>query len=178
MDAKQAIESYERSGDLGAELRAAIASPGGRRQIYELLQDKALHPFHALILAMFEQEMLFRKALGEHQPEAMAAAGDEYATSAIYRCAFLLYEIGDPDDVFILWQAKSLDFDIGCMMGVEYFLGAGVNEAIAFLEQSDRQESRKILDYIKNLFDDLSELEEQRRGWERARRADPDNVWL
>lgn len=173
MDPTQAIEAYERSGELGAELRAIIASPGGRRQIYELLQGKALRPFHALILAMFEQEVLFRAALWERKAEAE----DEYAISAIYRCAFFLYQIGDPDDVFVLWQAQRLNMDVGSILGVQYLVGAGIDEIIAFLERSERGEAGKILEEIKNSFDDPGAFDEQRR-WDQARRADPDNVWL
>lgn len=177
MDAKQAIKSYEHSGELGAELRAAIASPRGRRQIYELLQGKVLHPFHALILAMFEQEMHLTKALWERQAEAEAAAEDEYATSAIYRCAFFLYQIGDPNDVFILWQAGRMNMDVGSILGVRYLVGAGIHETIAFLQRSDREEAGRILQEIKNAFDDPVAFDEQMR-WDHARRADPDNVWL
>lgn len=173
INTQQAIAAYEASGELGAELHATIASPGGRRQIYELLQGKALDPFHALIRAMFEQEMRYRKAPSECE----ADAEDEDAISGIYRCAFLLYQIGDPEDVFMLWAAKLLNMDVYCMLGAQYFVGAGINETLAFLEDSGRVESGKILEYLKSSFDAPHALDEQRQ-WEEARRADPDNVWL
>ena len=85
---------------------------------------------------------------------------------SICRCAFLLYRLGRPDDVFLLWQAKHLDMDVGCSLGVEYFVGAGVDATLAFLAQCDAPEAGEIAAYVGEAFVTDDAMQEQ-SGWER-----------
>ncbi len=64
---------------------------------------------------------------------------------ALYWCAFLLYRIGDLKDVEMMWEAKHIDMDTGCMLDIQYLIGAGIDSTFSYLE------SRKMDDILEYL---------------------------
>lgn len=55
-------------------------------------------------------------------------------------------------------------------LDANYLVGAGLKETIAYLERSERPESRKILEYLNNYFPERElDVPERLRDWEQFR---------
>lgn len=133
-----------------------------RNRVYPLLSPESFDERHALFLALMHREMDYRVRLWEGLVED---PDDRYEN--IYRCAFMLYRIGQPEDVFLLWHAKSLNMDVGSSLGVEYFIGAGVDPTLDHLKVSDSPEADKISAFIRHAFVDGDWMQWQ-KNWELA----------
>jgi len=60
---------------------------------------------------------------------------------------FLLYLIGEKEDSELIWQAKMLNMDAGCMIEAELLCGAGYKETLCYLQS--KSELEKIKNYIQ-----------------------------
>lgn len=47
-----------------------------------------------------------------------------------------------------MWRAKQTNFDTGCGFDVQFLVGAGVEETLAFLARSDDPAASKAAEYI------------------------------
>lgn len=56
---------------------------------------------------------------------------------------FLLFSIGNVEDCELIWKAKMLNMDAGCMVDVGFLCGAGYNETIAYIENKAGLEKMK-----------------------------------
>src|SRR5262249_5596840 len=118
-------ECADQSGRISAELLGLIRSPPHRLQLYKLLNRGSVQPFGELIRLLFREEMQYANALWE------GAVEDRHdAYEGIYDCGYLLYRLGDPADVRLLWEAKWIDMDVGTGLGAEFFAGAGVEQTL------------------------------------------------
>lgn len=61
---------------------------------------------------------------------------------------FLLFQIGNVEDCEIIWKAKMLNMDAGCMIDGVLLCGAGYNEILNYLE------SKNILPKMKNYIEE------------------------
>jgi hypothetical protein len=75
----------------------------------------------------------------------------------LYHCAYLLYLVGDPQDVPALWSAKQIDFDSFCAFDTQIFLGAGVKETLDYLRANGHAEMVNELATFAELDDDLDD---------------------
>jgi len=85
----------------------------------------------------------------------------------LYWCAFLLWRIGDLNDVINLWRAKNVNLDTACGFDIQFLVGAGVDETIRYLREKTDTESQAALGYIMECkasggFDGLQEWASQR----------------
>jgi len=96
---------------------------------------------HELLLDLFRREMDFRRA--EHRDYK---EWEFDYNELIYWCGLLLYLVGDPADAPLMWNAKRIDFDIGCCFDLQFLVGAGVDETLKYLEDLGENETA---DYIK-----------------------------
>lgn len=148
MHAQQALDAFKQSLVITTpEVGVVLSSPAERQNLYKLLVMESLEPLSLLIRAAFQKEVEYRNMLWE----SAAVDGGEFF-EGIYRCAFLLYRIGNPEDIFSLWQAKHLNMDVGSSLGAEFFIGAGLHESIAFIKRAGIPESDDIVDYISEWF--------------------------
>jgi hypothetical protein len=148
---------------LDESLRLAIAGARTRKNLYALIPNLPDAGHRELLLALFDEEMKFRDALWHGHAED---DGDFFEN--IYECAFLLYKLGDPHDVFLLWRAKYLNMDVGSSLGAEYFVGAGVQSTLEFLESNNHDESKAMHSYLAAFFAESNALAEQ-VAWENER---------
>jgi hypothetical protein len=136
------------------------SSPRARyERLLHLAPDRATaRKHHPELLDIFRREMKFRK-------DGCPAPDDEFDyADSIYWCALLLYFVGDLADVLLMWEAKNIDFDLRCGFDWQFFVGAGVDETIKYLEDQSQEEAA---DYLKGQkaaheLDDLP-------GWEKFR---------
>ena len=117
---------------------------------------EAVKPIHRELLEMFKSEMEYREGSGEL----------DYFEQ-LYWSALLLYLIGDPADVPLMWQAKHINIDIGCGFDGQFLVGAGVDTTIDYL---DRNGEVEISTYIRKMkehgeFADLESWEKFRIGY-------------
>ncbi len=129
----------------------------------QIAPDRAIAArFHRELLDIFRREMEFRKA------DCAGAPDDEFDyADSIYWCAFLLYFVGDPADVTLMWQAKNLNFDLRCAFDWQFLVGAGVDDTIKYFEDQNQEEAA---DYLKGLkasgeLDDLPAWEKFRTDY-------------
>jgi hypothetical protein len=166
MHAQQALEAFKQSLAVTApEVQAVLSDPAERQELYKLLVNEPLEPLSSLVRAAFQKEVEYRDALWEGTVED---SGEFY--EGVYRCAFLLYRVGNPEDIPSLWQAKHLNMDVGSSMGAEFFVGAGLPESIAFIERAGLTESAVIAEYIRGYFSQPDAMQWQ-EGWEEDMRA-------
>lgn len=134
------------------------------RDRYRLLKgippDRAIvRTIHKELLDLFRIEMDYRKEDCPPQPDQEF----DYV-ELIYWCGLLLYLIGDPADAPLMWEAKHIDFDIGCSFDIQFLVGAGVDETVQYLEAQGQAQA---VAYIKEC--QLSRDFEDLPGWERFR---------
>jgi hypothetical protein len=108
---------------------------------------------HSLLRAIFRAEVADREA-----------DGDSEHFENLYWCAFLLYHVGDPDDVPMMWRAKHIDFDTACGFDVQFLLGAGARRTLDHLADTGH-------DDIVRALSEYPELDEDPREWETFRRG-------
>ncbi len=167
MNVERVLEQYLSEGCVVApQVAAVIEQPHARQQLYKALLGRSLVPFHNLLRHLLEEEARFRRALWERDAE-----DEEDHYEGIYRCAFLLSCCADPSDTLLLWKAKHLNMDVGCSMGVEYFVGAGANETLRFLERSDAEDSVEVAAYVRGWFSQ-PDAAQWRQDWEEERAED------
>ncbi len=83
----------------------------------------------------------------------------------VYWCAYLLFHVGDPVDVELMWIAKNLNMDTGCGFDVENMVGAGVAQTIEYLRQRELDDAA---DYISDCIQGRSQ--QTIETWSRDRR--------
>ncbi|MFI0446639.1 hypothetical protein [Actinomadura sp. 6N118] len=109
---------------------------------------------HALLRDIFQAEIQHRRDTG----------GDEFFEN-LYQCAFLLYLIGDPSDVPMMWQAKHLDFDTSIGFDVQFLLGAGAKSTLNYLIAHGWTDIAHALAEYEETSEDLHEWESFRRDY-------------
>ena len=58
---------------------------------------------------------------------------DEEGDTDTFRCLIAqLFSIGNVEDFTLIWEAKSISFDLMCGMDVQFLCGAGLNETIEY----------------------------------------------
>jgi hypothetical protein len=124
-----------------------LGRPEGRHAVLKSIppEREAVRKVHAELLDLFQREMDFRKADHPDHPEWKF----DYV-ELIYWCALLLYLVGDPKDVPLMWKAKHIDFDIGCCFDGQFLVGGGVEQTIEYLSDGSNEEA---VEYIKKLRD-------------------------
>lgn len=65
---------------------------------------------------------------------------------------FLLFLIGNKEDSKLIWKAKMLNMDAGCMVEGELLFGAGYNTTLEYVIKNS--DSEKMINYIKNYDED------------------------
>ena len=71
------------------------------------------------------------------------------------RLALMLFDLGQPEDVYVIWNAKLATFDTFCWLDARLLLGAGIDRTVAYLKQSrdDDPEARDLCDLIEPMGD-------------------------
>ena len=57
----------------------------------------------------------------------------------MWLAALLLYLVGDPADVPLMWEGKQINMDTGIGFDGQFLVGAGVEETIKYLEESGQK---------------------------------------
>jgi hypothetical protein len=134
--------------DPHAELRALV--------LKELQKTLSLTD-RVLIRFLLEQEMACR------QNE------DETDIDSIHLCGFLLFLLGQLEDVELLWQAKRTTFDTWCGFDIQFLVGAGVSPTLAYLHSIQKEWAEEARTYIEECqrAGDFSDLESYRHEKQR-----------
>ena len=85
------------------------------------------------------------------------AKGDRSAELLMICCMNLCY-YGHIEDVSLIWNAKMLSMDTGCMIDTEYLCGPGIEKTKVFLESLNSDWAKKALQFIGQYgdFDDYN----------------------
>jgi len=137
------------SYELTPELLAVIADGKFREKLYYFLNENLDNNYAHLILHLLKMEMDYREALWEGTQK-----DEDDLFENIYRCAFLVYRLGNPKDVFLLWEAKYINMDVGTTLDANYFIGAGFDKTIAYLEASKNDKAEEIAYYLSCAFEE------------------------
>jgi hypothetical protein len=135
-------------------------TPLGRRAALMMIPpDRAVaRKYHSELLELFRQEMAYRR---EDFPEGY---GESDCFEQIYWCGLLLYLVGDPADVPLMWEGKQINMDTGTGFDGQVLVGAGVEKTIKYLEETGQKKPAEYLEGMRasKELDDLSEWEELR----------------
>jgi hypothetical protein len=144
-----------------------LDTPSGRQSVLkEMPPDReAVAKHHSELLDLFRREIKFRRELLERTDGGPACKDGEIDYSEhLYWCGLLLYLIGDPADVSLMWEAKSIDMDTGCSFDTQFMVGGGVDDTIKYLEDQGQTGPASLIKELKK-FSELDDLQ----GWERFR---------
>jgi len=144
-----------------------LDTPSGRQAVLKSVPPdrETAAKYHAELLDLFKREMKFRREIWETVEGGPPCRDDEIDYyEHLYWCGLLLYLIGDPVDVPLMWEAKHTNMDTGCGFDGQFMVGAGVDATLTYLKDNDY---REIADYLESMrraqdFDDLPR-------WERSR---------
>ena len=95
----------------------------------------------SLIIQLFQEEIRLRRADQCH-------SGDR-----LILCAFLLALLREISDVPLLWEAKRIDFDMGCYFDGQLLAFCGLDATIKFLRQQSGRMDSEAADYLDGLRD-------------------------
>jgi len=148
-----------------------IETPAGRKRALRAIaeQDAARH--HDVLRRIFAAEVEFRRRLayddlGDDDWDPAWGEDDSYFEN-VYWCAWLLFLVGDPADVPLMWKAKyEVEFDLQCGFDIESLLGAGPARTVAWLREHGMQE---IADGLENWCE--GENAERLALWSAGRRS-------
>lgn len=79
---------------------------------------------------------------------------------------FLLFSIGYVEDCELIWKAKMLNMDTGCMIDAVYLCGAGYNKTLLYI--NNKRGMEKMKQYIvKNISEEFikDEVIEEFKGY-------------
>lgn len=161
MKAIDFIEKFRKeSFVLSEDLKSQLKNDKFRSELYKVILLKDVFSFHSLLQILFDFELSYR----------LDETHDGEFFENIYHCAFLLFKIGDLQDVIPMWKAKRSDFDLGCGFDVQFLVGAGVQKTIDFLENIKNPDAEKAIEYIQSCqkagdFDDLPKWESFRKDY-------------
>src|SRR5437764_6528341 len=128
--------------------------PAERTAILASIEPENARAHHDLLRSFFREEMEHRRTGGS----------DEHFEN-LYWCAYLLYEVGDPGDTPMMWEAKHLDFDTAVGFDVQFLVGAGVNRTLEYLRSHGYWHIATALAEYPELREDLNQWAEFRRGY-------------
>jgi hypothetical protein len=88
---------------------------------------------------------------------------------SLYLCGFLLFLLGQLEDVELLWQAKTTTFDTWCGFDIQFLVGAGVSSTLAYLHSIQKEWAEEASTYIEKCQrgGDFSDLESYRHEKQR-----------
>lgn len=137
--------------------RQNLNEPAIRQEILASIELKEAKLHHELL------KQIFRLEIAERRSKKVFKLDEDYSEN-LYWCGFLLYHVGDREDVPLLWSAKQLDFDTACGFDIQALVGAGIETTINYLIENNH---REIANYLQSCREqgDFNELSE----WERFR---------
>jgi hypothetical protein len=127
-----------------------LNTPSDRQSVLNRIsptRDEA-RKYHAVLLAIFRLEMNFRRDADRIDIERPCADGEIDYFEHIYWCGFLLYLVGDPADVPLMWSAKQTDMDTSICFDFQFLVGAGVDATLRYLRDDGDDE---IAEYLEDL---------------------------
>lgn len=118
---------------------------------------------HDLARAVFEQEVV------SHERSTFQGLDDSLRLGAYLLCGYR-----DPQDVWLLWRAKTANFDTECGFDGEYLVSCGVQDTFGYLAGQTHPDKDDLLEYLGGSIEgcpfDASGVE---RWWEAQRRYFP-----
>lgn len=130
------------------------STPASREQLLAGIEPTSVAGHHTLLRDIFRAEIDDRHNIG---------SGEFFEN--LYWCAFLLYLIGDPSDVPMMWHAKHLDFDTACGFDVQFLLGAGPQRTLAYLSEHGYDDIVEGLSAYPELNEDVREWRTFRQNY-------------
>lgn len=107
-----------------------------RKKLYKRLSAEFSQKHGELIRELFKIEIKERKLCVFGAVVEESKIDDTYDCPwSIRCCAYLLYKLADLNDVKLIWQAKTIDYDSYFELDGQLLVGAGVNETIDFLKK-------------------------------------------
>ncbi|MFZ5635034.1 MAG: hypothetical protein ACOY82_00460 [Pseudomonadota bacterium] len=161
MDLDQSLTEFLRTDEISPAFARQLSVPSNRRALYFHIAHGPLREYRSLLLHLFALEVAFRDALWEGTD-----VDEDDCFEGIYQCAFLLRQCGDPADTRTLWKAQYLNQDVGELY-VGYFVGAGIKETLAFLDQASDPSSVEIANFVREALAEDPGAQEWLKDWER-----------
>ena len=83
--------------------------------------------------------------------QEIACYTNDYVTGddTLHLGGFLLFLLGQLEDVELLWQAKTANFDTGSSFDIQFLVGAGVVPTMAYLQSIQQEWAEKARTYIE-----------------------------
>jgi hypothetical protein len=151
---KEFTDEDEDGSDPHAELRALVL-----KELHKTLSLKD----RALIHFLLEQEIACRQNDVETDIESIHHGG------------FLLFLLGQLEDVELLWRAKRASFDTWCSFDIQFLVGAGVSSTLAYLHSIEKEWAEEARTYIEacQCARDFNDLESYRHARQRYFGTEP-----
>lgn len=142
----------------------AVSRGGADIDARELLEPETRTGIYALLhrnVSPLDRGLLRQLLLLEMQYRADESNPQDYFENLGW-CGLLMYQIGDLDDVMLLWRAKHVTFDTACGFDIQFLVGGGVDATIKFLAMTRDSDAQDALSCIRECqeagdFDNLSD---------------------
>jgi hypothetical protein len=145
------ISQYAETGFARSkQATSLLADASFRELLYNELHDSVTASHAPLVRDLMQHEIQYRRDESD---------GDKFEN--LYWCGLLLYQIGDVNDVYLLWQAKHVNYDTDCGFDIQFLAGAGLETTLEHLKTQPSSESQEALAYLLKYkasgdFDDLN----------------------
>jgi hypothetical protein len=122
-----------------------IGTPEQRETALRAIEPSRAHEYHPILRKIFAAEIEYRCQDGEL----------DYFEN-LYWCAWLLFHVGDPNDIEMMWKAKHINMDTGSGFDAENMVGAGIRESVDYLRA---RKLDPIADYLDESLSNTSPTE-------------------
>lgn len=149
-DAKALVERFRSSGrDISKEELEQLNEDSFHESVCREIYWSGVSTNHGLLKAILRDEISRRLADECHSGDRIVLTG------------LLLGLCNEPTDVFLLWDAKNVDFDMGCYFDAQILTLGGFDETLEMLGRSDAPTAPAIADFLTESkaagdFDDMS----------------------
>jgi hypothetical protein len=117
----------EESSDQNAVFRASVIE-----ELYKTLSSED----HSLICFLLKQEIEYHTNMWG-------------VSESIRLCGFLLFVLAQIEDVCLLWEAKTTNFDTMCGLDIQCLVGAGVSPTLDYLQHIQEEWAQDARIYIE-----------------------------
>lgn len=165
--AKQVRSSGNISEEIAAKVKAVVSNDTSG-EVFDANEGFRFEVIKEVCRILCPENRLFIRHLLEQEIEAHGGGGG--VSNSIVLCAGMLFELRQPEDALLIWQAKETSFDTHCGLAVELLVGAGVDRTLGYWRSQTSKQAKEFYEVLLKAayggeFADLEEFRIEHKQW-------------
>jgi hypothetical protein len=141
---------------------------GSSGEMYDEHQDFRFQVTRELYRTLRPTDRTSAQFLLKQEIEAHRGAWSVH--DSIVLCAGILFELGQPEDALLIWEAKRATWDTDCSIPIGLLVGAGVDRTLHYWRSQSSPEANDFIKFVTEAayageFGEIQELRSEMKGW-------------